>query len=640
MKNSIHIPRIPTLLICLFCLCASYSCSDEDLFLDAVIIEEEPIVNTPTPREEGSQGGTTDPVVGDVLKINQSPCKYTLDDLSANETLAIDCQLDLGGRTVNLPANVSLEFNGGEIINGTLNFSGGAIDGELLNVGLTITGNAKLSQPEFTFYPERWSILQGEISKDQAKNNKNSLNELLALVKGLSATSFAIDKFDAYFFGDFYTTDPKNSFESNSIKIPSNFHFKMSSNTFLRNFPTNNPAPRLLGIYKGENIKVSGGNLIGDRYTHNYAPVIDWVGVSRNTHEFGTLVFIAGGNNIEINNVIIRKGTGDGLGIGGSTIRLADGSLRPNEVIATNVKIIGCTIDDCRRNNISIIDGDGILLENNLITNAGGGEKTSVASTGGVDPQFGLDLEAYRERGPNNELIEYERVENVTVRNNTFKGNFKGDIVIYTANDVLIENNEMDNIVGGLAAFNCRIINNKIIARESGVETSIAVGFSELIINNKDLVYNNEISGNTISGFDTGISLGGVDMKVNNNTITDFKEAIFFKNLRNSEVRENRLESTRPNSWGYISINGLVKNVLVYKDIVKVTHKPINFMGFNRNNTVDTRLTFDSVSFESTSNRRLYFENTNNVTVKNSSFPVGVEEVNSSGIILSNNTIN
>ncbi|MEM8937770.1 MAG: right-handed parallel beta-helix repeat-containing protein [Bacteroidota bacterium] len=643
IKN-IYKLSINTLLVS-FLLVLFHSCTvDQELLLDAVL-DDDDTEQVDDEGEDTDNGDTSsvDPIdetpVGDFGEVNQTPCDFSLASASANSTIDIDCRMDLQGATINLPSNVQLNFTGGEIVNGTLNFSGGKIDGKLLNSNLNVDGNASLIDTEFLFYPERWDVVQGQTDINQALENRDALNRIIDLIKELDGQTFAIDRFNAFFYGDFFTTDPKNSFESNSIKIPSNFHFKMSSNTFLRIFPSNNPAPRLMGIFKGENIIVSGGNLIGDRYTHDYSPVKDWLGVDRNQHENGTVLFIAGGNNIRIDGVTIEDGTGDAIGIGGSTIRNPDGTLRTNEVIATDVLVINCALKNCRRNNLSVIDGDGVTIENNLISGAGGGTDSSPGyNSNGVDPQFGIDLEAYRERDANNNLIEYERVENVIIRGNNFTNNFKGDLVIFTANDVLVENNTMDNFVGANAAFNCTIRNNTIVARESGVQTSIGISFGELIINGEDLVYNNEITGNTISGFDTGISIGGLDMSVNNNTIRDFDEGIFFKRLRNSEVFNNDMQSFRNISWGYITVNGNVRNVNVSKDVIDVSHKTINFLGLNREFT-DGSITFDDVDFVSRGNRSLYLENSSNITISNSRITFGVEEVNTSDIVLINNEV-
>lgn len=574
---------------------------------------------------------------------NLTPCLYESLGITAGSKTTINCLIDLEGATINLPENVNFEFNQedqGKIINGVLNFSGGTIDDELLNSQLTVTGDVKLSDPVFAFHPINWkNIVQGSTNMEQAMANKDELNKVIELSKNMGADTFVVDDFDAYFHGDFYTTAPEASFDDNSIKIPNDFHFKMSSNTFLRNYPSNNPAPRLIGIYKGYNITVSGGTLVGDKYTHDYSPVNDWLGVPRNNHANGSLLFIAGGDTVLVENVNMIEGTSDSIGIGGSTIRNPDGSLRENEITTTNIIIRGCTLRDCRRNGISVIDTEGLLIEGNTISDTGGPRDNPDAN--GANPQFGIDLEAYRERDENNQLIEYERVENVTIRENTFTGNFAGDIVIFTANNVLVEYNTLDNQMGANAAFNCKISNNTMIQREGGIETSIAIGFQELIINDEDLVYNNEISNNYIEGYDTSIGIGGLNMDVHDNILRDFDEGFFIRNLKESKIYKNNIESDRNISWGYITVNGNAKDVSVYDDLVNVNHKTVNFIGLNSSDLYSSpNITFDNVDFNSKGNRSLYLEDSSDITIKNSNITLGIENSNSTNVISTNNTIN
>lgn len=73
-------------------------------------------------------------------------------------------------------------------------------------------------------------------------------------------------------------------------------------------------------IYVGpttENITITGGNLEGDRDTHDYSQKGPYTG---GTHEWGYGINIAGGRNIKVDDVNIQKFTGDGIAIGGSTI--------------------------------------------------------------------------------------------------------------------------------------------------------------------------------------------------------------------------------------------------------------------------------------------------------------------------------
>ena len=562
-------------------------------------------------------------------------CAFNLTDFPSNSTIGINCNLDLNGEIINLAENITLQYEGGSIINGTLNFNSGKIDGELLNKDLNITGETILSSSNFVFSPEKWNVLQGKVTIEEAIENKDNLNKIIALTKSLGADVFTIDEFDAYFYGDFLSTDPENSYD-NAIQIPSDFHFRMSPNTFLRSQPSNHFAPRIIGIYKGNNIIVSGGNLIGDRYEHDYSTTEDWLGVDRSNHENGTVLFIAGGNDISIDNVTIKAGTGDAIGVGGSTIRDKDGIIRPDEVTATNIIISDCNLSDCRRNIISVIDCNGILIENNTIFEAGG-ERDGYPEAAGTDPQYGIDLEAYRERDENDNLLEYEKVENVIIRGNVFTDNYKGDIVIFTANDVLIEQNTMDNIIGSLAAFNCTIMNNTLIARDD-IPTKIGISLNEVLRNNEHLSYNNTIANNYIEGYNSSIVLGGLNVTAKENDLNDFSEGISFRNLTDAAISDNTMTSERLISWGYLTIHGNVKNVTVNNDIVNVNHKTVNFLGLNSGIT-DGSLTFDSVDFNSANNRSLYLEDCNNITIQNSTITFGIENINSTNIESINNSI-
>ena len=67
-------------------------------------------------------------------------------NIQENSTITVDCLLDLEGQTIEVPNNVTFEFDGGDVFNGTLNFvSSGKIDGELLSSALTLEGDVQLT---------------------------------------------------------------------------------------------------------------------------------------------------------------------------------------------------------------------------------------------------------------------------------------------------------------------------------------------------------------------------------------------------------------------------------------------------------------------------------------------------------------
>src|SRR5690606_17032375 len=230
-------------------LCIFISC-DDDKALDGFLGGED------ENSEQIDPEPSDDPynVITDAVDI---PCDYDFASTQVNASLNITCDYDLKGQRINLPDGVKLNFDGGKIVNGSLNFaSKGVIDGQLLNIDLQIEGNLAIEHPHFIFEPSRWDMVQGKTSDDKAFQNKENLNTAIEITHELGMEVFEIDKLDAYFFGKRLTSHPPYSYADNSIKIPSNTHFLMSDNTFIRVQPTNNPFSRLLMTFKAQNVIV------------------------------------------------------------------------------------------------------------------------------------------------------------------------------------------------------------------------------------------------------------------------------------------------------------------------------------------------------------------------------------------------
>ncbi|QLE02509.1 right-handed parallel beta-helix repeat-containing protein [Galbibacter sp. BG1] len=618
-------------LMLLFVLMMIFVSCDDDKALDALLSGDDGTTETIDPEEPDPD----DPynVITDAVDI---PCDYDFTTTEVKASLNIACDYDLQGKTINFPEGVKLNFNGGKIVNGKLNFSNeGVIDGQLLNINLQVEGGVAIEHPHFIFEPSRWDMVQGETSDENAFINKENLNLSLEVTHNLGAEVFEIDQLDAYFFGKRYTKHPPISYEHNGIKIPSNTHFLMSDNTFLRVQPTNNPFTRLLMTFKAKDVIIEGGNLVGDRYTHDYANVVDEEGVSRNEHGYGALVMILGSHNVTVDNVNAYEDQGDGIAVQGSSIRNRDGSLKEGAMQSENVVIKNSFIDKCRRNNFSITDGEGIVIEGCTISNAGG-EHDSGERYEGTAPEIGIDLEAYRERKEDGSLYAYERVAEVTIRNNTFKGNYVADVLVFTADFVTIENNEMDNRVGVNAGHDVKILNNNLTAK-ADIKTNVAIGFDNYTVAGEELTYNIEASGNTISGYDTSMRIGTSNVKVADNNFNDFKEAIYISDIEDAEISNNTFKSDRDVSYAYFSRGNVVaKNVMVKGEQIEVTHRPLYLTNLNDelNNATD-RIVFDDCYFASS--RELYLYECKNITIKNSSLNTRIEQVNSENIVLQNN---
>ncbi len=483
-----------TFLLTLLFMTVMTSCNKEELFVEpeVEVVEEETddtedTDDTETPTEEVD---------------TSAACDFTLDDVQPNSTVIINCVLDLGGGTITLPENVTILYEGGDIINGTINFSGGnVISGELLNSTLIMGGtNPQLKDPVFNFDPKRWGIVEGEVDEPTAYRNHEIIQEVIDLLKSIGVETFALNELDAFF-----VTYKK---QTPVIEMPSNFNFKMSENTHLRMFPVDRDyAPWMIRIQNGNNINISGGFLHGERDQHG--PTIA---------TGGALVWISSGVDVIVENVHISEASGTGLTI--NSFRFADHALyEPSK----NVLVRNCIFDSNRSNNLSITDGEDIIVENCKLYRAGIDTPYSL----GRAPKIGIVIEP----------VSGQKVDGVIIRNNILKeGGGKSSILVALGNDVVISGNEADRQVGWTSASNVKVINNP------GLRGGVIAGFTSNYALSKST--GNEVSGNTILDASTGIYATNDDIKIFNNTIKNCGLAMQLLSLKDTEIYNNTITSS------------------------------------------------------------------------------------------------
>ena len=129
-------------------------------------------------------------------------------------------------------------------------------------------------------------------------------------------------------------------------------------------------------IQNKKNVVVKNGTIVGDRDDHTGL-----------TGEWGHGIYVHSSDNVHIDNMSISDCWGDGIYVGDQS---------------TNVKIENCTIDNNRRQGISIVEAQDVIVTNNLIKN-----------TNGTAPQAGIDIE------PNAS----QTCKHVLVSNNMFYNN-------------------------------------------------------------------------------------------------------------------------------------------------------------------------------------------------------------------------
>ncbi|GAA4282095.1 hypothetical protein GCM10022260_25180 [Gaetbulibacter aestuarii] len=491
--------------------------------------------------------------------------------------------MDLQGQTINVPSGVTIEYQtGGDIINGTLNFSDGdIISGELLNGSLELTGaTAQLKEPTFNFIPNRWDIVEGEVDDMVAYDNKLILNKVLKDIQLMGGTTFKIDKLDAYFQTQPWFVEKSQSQQDSAIQVPAGMHLIMTNNTNLRVQPNNGKRVALLAVYKADNAIVEGGVLHGDRDTHDYS--------DGGTHEWGHVLIVKASKNVIIKNMTLMDAGGDGIAV--NAYGHASDS---NYIYCDNVLITGNKIIRSRRNGLSITDGRNIIVENNEFIDSG----TSTSNSSGVAPMWALDIEPYRSGG-----TIYEIAEDITIRNNIEKGSAQGGFIIYTGDRITIESNTMENGIHYRQTSGSIIRNNKITGvSDISNNARTAIG-AENRNGNKD----NVISGNTISGFNTGINVGDYNsIEVFDNVINDCGKAIGYQSLLNAKIHDNTITSCDL-GIGSQGLNVTLENSEFYNNIITDCK-----LGFNLNYTnveeLSNTFTIRNNTFESSSNSEVKY---------------------------------
>jgi hypothetical protein len=593
------------------------SCNQDEVFIEpepeAVASPVEETSDSPEDADEPESTTVEDP---------STPCVFTLEQLEPNDVVIIDCTIDLEGETVNIPSGVTVVYEGGFITNGTVNFAGNTtIDSELLNNTFTIGGvSPSLKDATFRFDPERWGIVEGEVEDNIALENRNILQHTIDMAEELGVEIFEIDEIDAFFHQEYIWTDAEG-YNDIGIHLPSNFHLRMTDDTFLRLQPNFWPRGYFLSVYNKVNVTISGGNLIGDRYEHDYSPINDELGLPRNTHEWPGIIVISGSENILVENTYMSASTGDALILGASGHRTS-----PDTRFNRNVIARGCTMNESRRNNISITDGEDLTIENCFITDAGLGDNpvdannNTIITSAGIAPKVGIDIEPFRGGDDNGNIIDFEKVERVNITGCTFTGNNVSSFINFSGTDVTFQNNFSDHSVG--ASFDIggtRFLNNRLVASERNRSNNgINFGTFILRINGTDtqLSSGSQAMGNMISGFVRGIRVMGTNPTVSNNVIEDFNVGIQVDSddviCENNQMETDRFVAAHGIAFSNLS-GGVFRN-----NSITVPRSGLFFTNLNQDR--NSQIVIDNNTFTSRENFPLIFRNVNNVSFSNNTF--------------------
>ncbi|MEP5602232.1 MAG: right-handed parallel beta-helix repeat-containing protein, partial [Algibacter sp.] len=541
-----------TTLLVLILMVSFISCNNEELFVEPIIEE---VLEDKATEDEVSEGIVVDTTL---------PCDFDLNDVQPNSTIIINCVLDLDGETITLPANVIIEAEGGDIVNGTINFGdNNIIGGGLLNSTLTIGGvTPQLKDTSFNFEPEKWGIIEGIVSDDVAYNNKIIINEVIQSVKDLGITTIKIDALDAFFqtepgFNGTELWQPQLT----AIQVPSNIHLIMTDDTHLRVQPNDRKNTVLLTLFMADNSIVEGGVLHGDRDTHDYSD-------TSTSHEWGHLILVKASKNATVKGMTIMDAGGDGIDVNSLGHTFLSSYVSSENILITNNKIIRA-----RRNGMSITDGKNIIIENNEIIDTG----LDTEFSEGTAPRWAIDIEPVWGNGG----IHYEEVNHVIIRNNIERGSAAGGFINARGSYITYENNYMESTISIGYTTNSIVRNNTFVRNPNPTNKSIGVAIYAGDYNDFGYNHSNEVYGNTITDFSQGIWLMDSDMDIHHNTLIDCGSGIQILHSRNSKIRDNTIINETGGEGISNKTTKYMDNVDIYNNIIKVGGSPFRFTEVN-----------------------------------------------------------
>jgi hypothetical protein len=165
---------------------------------------------------------------------------------------------------------------------------------------------------------------------------------------------------------------------SKKINLRSLMLFQMEPGAILKAKTSSLTRHYLIYINGKSDVEIAGGQLVGDRDTHNYT--------TGSTHEWGHGIQILGGKRVTVRDLHVSKCTGDGVCIGGSSSDVVIGN-----IISTNNRRQGLSITNC--SNIKVYDSE-------------------FSYSKGTSPECGIDIEPDDGYSCNTVLIQNCRMNN------------------------------------------------------------------------------------------------------------------------------------------------------------------------------------------------------------------------------------
>ncbi|WP_440279496.1 right-handed parallel beta-helix repeat-containing protein [Frateuria sp.] len=212
------------------------------------------------------------------------------------------------------------------------------------------------------------------------------------------------------------------------IKLRSHTRLQMDPAATLEVIPTSNSRYMVIQIYNATDVRVVGGNLVGDRVKH-----------LGDTGEWGYGINVTASTNVVLKNVNLSNFWGDGVWIGAKDVNKV-------HVRSDYVTVDGIVSSNNRRQGLSIGPSQHVYIVN-----------STFQGTNGTLPEAGIDIEPMTEgltntiRLENNTFADnhgngiemHANISDIVIVGNTMKGNYGFGVLGVSAPGVTVTGNFM-----------------------------------------------------------------------------------------------------------------------------------------------------------------------------------------------------
>lgn len=256
------------------------------------------------------------------------------------------------------------------------------------------------------------------------------------------------------------------------------------SNSRIKIFPNSDDAYTVFNTNGSDNIKIYGGELIGDKYTHT--------GV---TGQWGHGIYINKSNHVKIEGTKFSNFWGDGIYIGSGDSDYSE-----------NISLFGIACNDNRRQGASIVRARNVTIVNSVFSN-----------TSGQTPSAGIDIE------PNNG----DTIENVYIENCEFFGNEGCGI------DISSPGSANTKYVDGVKIRDCKTYDNDLHGVRVICDVTNSLAIENIDIDGLDSY------GNTLNSFYTRY---GDNIKIINSDLQSTGgRSVYIYRSANLKINNNRI---------------------------------------------------------------------------------------------------